>query len=267
MSGVRRIQSRTPGGVAVGVVEPDLLEPSPPSETTRPLIGRLITRTRRRPSTWTLLVAQNTSAPLLGLVTAPLTLAIAAGALCVLGLLSVLSLIPSWPLKTAPADVPAFFTSGAVDRIPYGSVALISPYPSVAEVQPQLWQAISTMRFRIIGGYALVAGPGSTPTNFPQVLRPPPVERFLWAKATGGAAYPAGPVPKDGPVLVCQLRSFLRRYRVASVISTAAEAEPGPIDALYAQAIGPQSYVGGGVTACFGVRDAVVARVSPCETR
>jgi hypothetical protein len=184
--------------------------------------------------------------------------------LCALGLVSALSWIPSWPLETAPADVPAFFASGAVQRIPYGSVALISPYPSVAEVQPQVWQAVAQMRFRIIGGYALVPGSGGAPTNFPEVLRPRQVEQFLWAKATGGDPYPDGRVPADGRALTCQLRSFLVRYRVATLISTTADAEPGPIDALYVQAMGPPSYVGGGVTAWFGVLDRVGTRNRSC---
>lgn len=188
-----------------------------------------------------------------------------AGAFGVLGLVTVLSLIPSWPLETAPTDVPAFFTSEAVNRIPYGSVVLISPYPSVAEVQPQAWQAVAKMRFRIIGGYALVSGVNGDDTPFPQVLRPTPVQRFLWAKATGGPAYPAGPVPADNNELVCQLRAFLLRYRVASVISTAAEAEPGPIDALYNQAMGSPSYAGGGVTAWFDVSADVGVRIHSCK--
>lgn len=189
-----------------------------------------------------------------------------AGGLGILGLCSVLSLVPSWPLETASAGVPAFFSSAAVDRIPYGSVVLISPYPSVAEVQPQLWQAVAKMRFRIIGGYALVAGPDRAPTNFPEVLRPSQVERFLWAKATGGSAYPVGPVPNESRVLACQLRSFLSRYGVDSVVSTAAVAEPGPIDALYTQAMGPPSYAGGGVTGWFNVHHALDARTAACST-
>ena len=186
------------------------------------------------------------------------------GALGVVGLVAVLSLIPSWPLESAPADVPAFFTSGAVNRIPYGSVALISPYPSVAEVQPQMWQAVARMRFRIIGGYALFSGPQGTSTNFPEILRPRQVEQFLWAKATGGSAYPAGAVPSLDTALACRLRSFLLRYRVATVLSTADDAEPGPIDTLYTLAVGPPSATEGGVTAWFGVRADAEARMGSC---
>ena len=184
----------------------------------------------------------------------------------VLMLASALSLVPSWPFKTAPAKVPSFFTSAASARIPYGSVALISPYPSVAEVQPQMWQAVAKMRFRIIGGYALVPGLRGTSTNFPEVLQPKDVQQFLWAKATGGRAYPAGRVPSDDHELVCQLRSFLLRYRVATVISTTADAQPRPIDALYDQAMGPPNFVGAGVTVWYSVPGLVDARIRSCTT-
>jgi hypothetical protein len=188
---------------------------------------------------------------------------------CVLGVLGVVaafSWIPAWPLETSPTNVPAFFSSPAVNRIPYGGVVLISPYPSVAEVQPQAWQAVAKMRFRMIGGYVLVAGANGDDTPFPQVLPPTPVQRFLWAEATGGPAYPVGPVPGVSDELACQLRSFLLRYRVDAVISTAFEADPQAIDALYSRAMGPPSYTGGGVTAWFDVRHDVVTRGVSCAT-
>jgi hypothetical protein len=56
----------------------------------------------------------------------------------------------------------------------------------------------------------------------------------------------------------------LLRYRVASVLSTATGADVGSIAALYNQAMGPPSYSGGGVTAWFGVRADVVARIHSC---
>jgi hypothetical protein len=122
------------------------------------------------------------------------------------------------------------------------------------------------MRFRIIGGYELVRGPGGSFSDYPQVLRPEAVQRFLWAKATGGPPYPAGSVPSDDGKLVCQLRSFLMRYRVGTVISTAAEAGREPIDTLYTQAMGPPSYVGGGATVWFRVGALLGARSPQCRS-
>ena len=194
-------------------------------------------------------------------------LGMGASTLGVLSLVTVLSLIPSWPLETAPADVPAFFTSGCRQSDPLwerGTDFALSVRGR--KYNPRRGRPSPKMHFRIIGGYALVSGANGDDTPFPQVLRPTQVQRFLWAKATGGPAYPVGPVPSNGKVLACQLRSFLLRYRVASVISTTAEAEPGPIDALYTQAMGPPSYTGGGVTAWFGVLGDVEAPTRSCTS-
>jgi hypothetical protein len=192
------------------------------------------------------------------------TRVVVAPALGLLGLASLLSLVPAWPLPTTPTSVPSFFTSPAVDRVPYGSVALISPYPSVLDVQAQMWQAVARFRFRIIGGYALVAGNRDRSSTIPAVLRPTEVERYLWSKATGGPPYPSGPVPRDGSALVCDLRSFLLRYNVDTVIATKAGAHPAQIEALYQQAIGTAPYVSGGVAAWFRVARHVEPLIRTC---
>ena len=176
---------------------------------------------------------------------------------CLLGglaLISALSLVPAWPIPTAPAAVPPYFSDPVVDRIAPGSVALISPYPSVAETQPQLWQAVAGMRFRIIGGYGLFAGPKGTSTNFPDVLLPEDVQRFLWTRATGGAPYPSGRTPTLSGHLICQFRGFLARYDVDTVISSTALADPAALDALFSNALGRPSTNGAGVSAWYGVQ-------------
>ena len=183
-----------------------------------------------------------------------------------LALSTALSLVPAWPLKTTDASVPPFFTSAAVNRVPYGGVVLISPYPSETDVQSQLWQAVADMRFRIIGGYALVSNPFGASTINPAVLRPEDVQRFLWADATGGRPYPAGGMPVDSKGLVCQLRSLLLRYQVDAVVSTRAGARPRQIDALYTQAMGRPSYVGGAAVVWFRVPELVSARIRACTT-
>ena len=188
------------------------------------------------------------------------------GLLGLLAALSVLSLLPAWPLKTRPVAVPAFFRSAAADRIPYGSVVLISPYPSVKDVQPQMWQAVARMRFRIIGGYALVPNARGASSILPDVLQPADVQRFLWASATGGSAYPRGRVPNDDTELACQLRGFLLRYQVNTVVSTTANARPRPLDALYFRALGSPDYVAGGATVWFHVQTRVQRGIASCTT-
>jgi hypothetical protein len=175
------------------------------------------------------------------------------GLLWLLGFAGLLCVIPAWPFPTNAVAVPAFFSSPIVDRIPFGSVALIEPYPSVNEIQPQVWQAIAGMRFRIIGGYALVRNRLGHSTNFASVLSPEPVQRFLWADGTGEAGYPPSPAPADDASLACETRTFLIRYRVDSVIQTDRTAKPMALLTLFRRVIGPPTLVMQGTDVWLGV--------------
>lgn len=68
---------------------------------------------------------------------------------------ALLPLVPDWPYAQMPADVPAFFTDGAVRAIPLGSLVGTYPYPVTSMAWPMLWQAESGMRYRMLGGYAI----------------------------------------------------------------------------------------------------------------
>ena len=171
----------------------------------------------------------------------------------VLGLASLLTLIPAWPFPTGPVAEPAFFTSPAVDQIPFGSVALIEPYPSVDEIQPQVWQAEAGMRFRIIGGDALVRGQRGHGTTSAAVLSPEPAQRFLWAEGTGEGAYPPGTVPADDASLECATRTFMLRYRIDSVIQTTRTVHPVALLTLFRRVIGPPTLVEQGTDVWLGV--------------
>jgi hypothetical protein len=159
----------------------------------------------------------------------------------VLTIVSALSLVPRWPFPTAPANVPAYFSSDAVKHIPKDSVVLISPYPSVMQVQSQLWQAVARLNFRIIGGYGLIANSNGRPGNEPDILEPRDVETFLWAKALGGPGFPAGPVPVMGPQLVCDFQRFVVNNGITTVLSVMVGASPADIEAFFVAALGPPS--------------------------
>jgi hypothetical protein len=179
---------------------------------------------------------------------------------------SALSLMPRWPFPSGPAAVPSYFTSDAVRRIPEGDVVLISPYPSVAQAQPQMWQSVAGMRFKIIGGYALSRGAGGSSTVFPAVLQPERVQRFLWARASRGAPYPDGPVPEADARLACDLRLFLKRYDVGTILVSRVGANPDAVAMLYTQALGKPSAKEGGVTAWYHVRETLARDPTPvCE--
>ncbi len=176
------------------------------------------------------------------------------GFVATVAILCVAEWLPHWPYPSAPTGVPAYFRASAVRRIPEGTVALVSPYPSVEEVQPMLWRASAAMRFRILGGYGWFRGDHGASSDFPAVLAPMPVERFLWWGVTGGAVYPAGPVPQFGPKLIRRLRTFLARNQVGAVLWTPVGAEPTVTRRLFVAALGPPSQVTGGVDAWYDVQ-------------
>ena len=168
---------------------------------------------------------------------------------------AVIFLIPNWPYSgTTPADVPSYFTTRAIDRIPPGSVVLMSPYPSKAEVLPQLYQAAAGMRFRIIGGYGIFSTSAGTASTLMSSLRPYDVEAYLWAKETGTPPYPVVPIPTKHAKLVRDTKTFLRNYHVGTVLVTTAGTDPQAAYALFDQTLGPPSVVDGQVSAWYGVQ-------------
>lgn len=76
-------------------------------------------------------------------------LALPVAALCLLPLL------PAWPYSYERAGTPAYFTGGAVEAVPEGSLALTYPVPRFPSSAPMLWQAQAGYRYRSVGGYVI----------------------------------------------------------------------------------------------------------------
>jgi hypothetical protein len=70
------------------------------------------------------------------------------------------TLLPSATLQRhlwSPAEVPPYFTSSEVKKIPNGSVALVAPWTTdPRNVLPELWQAAADFRFKLASGYAYI---------------------------------------------------------------------------------------------------------------
>ena len=189
--------------------------------------------------------------------------------LCALGAAALISLVPRWPNAESPAAIPAYFTSSAVNQIPAGSAALISPYPSSAELQPLLWQAAANMRFKIVGGYGWFRNVDGESTIFPTPLRPYRVEAWLWSEVAGGGSSSWTDAPKpaeDNAALVSKFRAFLRLQHVNVVLWTSVGTYPQHVAALFTSALGPPSYIGGGVQAWYGVQ-ADLKKPAPSEAK
>jgi hypothetical protein len=169
-----------------------------------------------------------------------------AAGLAALGLIVVvalLPLVPNWPRPEYPVSVPSFFTSHEVQRVPAGSVVLTYPYPNVPNVQAMLWQATASMPFRIVGGYQVVPGPDKKASFnlFPPDLTMVPatlVADFLGGAPSDVIANAPTASPKD-------VRAFLVRYQISTVIQQWGGARPQAALTLFTQALrSPPTRVG-----------------------
>ena len=79
---------------------------------------------------------------------------------------AVATLIPLLPAGQVPAskvDTPPFFTTGAVRRLPEGSVVLVLPFANPRVAKAMTWQAEAGMWFRMPGGYIIRPAPDGRP--------------------------------------------------------------------------------------------------------
>jgi len=143
-----------------------------------------------------------------------------------LAVICLVPLIPSLPIEgIGDPDVPAYFSSAALQRIPSGSVALLYPYPSSPTPQGQLWQAETNFHFKMPGGYFLV------PQSPQRTIAFNPAVGYdtytLTSRTLIGLA--AGTPPAETPALraalVAQLRGWHVRTMVASMTGVTAPAQ------------------------------------------
>lgn len=140
--------------------------------------------------------------------------------------LVIMTLVPRTTISTSATEVPSFFSSPAVDKIPAGSVVLTYPYMD-SESNIFYWalhparsamidQAVANMRFRLIGGYGwFPRSTGHFGTVTPAALEPQSVQAFFDA-AFGGTLKQRALLTKSN--LTRDLRVFFRRYDVQTVI-------------------------------------------------
>jgi hypothetical protein len=64
-------------------------------------------------------------------------------------------LVPAFPALSSSVSAPTYFTAEKASDIPAASVALFEPVPSQTFVDPELWQLLSDMRFKLVGGYII----------------------------------------------------------------------------------------------------------------
>jgi hypothetical protein len=171
--------------------------------------------------------------------------------------LALIPLAPRWPSRSYPAVLPKYFSTSSFAQVPQGSVALTYPYPDYPNLSGMLWQAGTSMRFRIIGGYALVPGVDRQPIFrlFPPFLPSIPstlVDDYLGnSSAAAAEANPA------------QMRAFLAHYGVQTVFSEKEGANPNAANALFTAALGSPSAKVGRMDVWYDVAGRVAESRSP----
>jgi hypothetical protein len=166
----------------------------------------------------------------------------------VVGILAVAlaPLVPRWPSRSYAASLPRYFSAVSLARVPPGSVALTYPYPDYPNLSAMLWQADTSMRFRIIGGYALVPGIDGRPIFRLSPTFLPSVPSTLVDAYVGGS-------PSSTKATPAQMRAFLVRYRVQTVFSEASGADPQVANGLFVAALGPSSIKVGKMNVWYNV--------------
>lgn len=128
-------------------------------------------------------------------------------------------IVPTFPYAQGPANVPTFFSTRAVKRIPFGSVLLAYPYPGPPIYnEAQLWQAETNYRFKILGGYAIFRTANGSGSPIPPQLQPSTVQDIFSAALFGPS--PAEVSSNSSSVsrqISREIRTFLRKYHVATV--------------------------------------------------
>lgn len=175
------------------------------------------------------------------------------GGALLLAVASIVFLIPKWPYPEGPAGTPAFFTSKAIRTIPQGSVALMIPYPSVATLPPEVWQAQADFRFRTPGGYMYVRDATGGADLFPAVLRPEGFFAWLWL--LNGTGYPGMAAPdKVGPHLITDARHFFVNNHIDELIWPGYSTSPGSPAEVFDAALGEKPRVFQGTAVWYRVR-------------
>ncbi|HUY57150.1 MAG TPA: hypothetical protein VMV12_04910, partial [Candidatus Micrarchaeaceae archaeon] len=131
-------------------------------------------------------------------------------------LVALVPLIPNWPYPEVSAQVPAFFTTRAVDVVPANSVAVVYPVPRAPYDQALLWQSDANMRFKQPGGYATAPTSTGAATAF---AFPDDVQNCL------DQLYATGKVPAG----LCQAAALIPSLRALSARTIVI-----PRDQLYA---------------------------------
>ncbi len=97
----------------------------------------------------------------------------------VIALACVITLLPNFPYHAYRLRLNWSESPKGLAIIPTGDRVLTYPYPSVFADTPMLWQALSGMRFNLLGGYALIPSATGSASLIPATNNPVDVQAML----------------------------------------------------------------------------------------
>ncbi len=153
----------------------------------------------------------------------------------------VVSLLPAWPYHYRSAEVPSYFTTAAVLKVPRDALALTYPVPRFPSSEPMLWQALSHYRYRSVGGYVITANEAGAGTFQGGIT--------TWERAVAPAAV-GRPLARGNTVVAMQLRTEMSRLGVRAVL-VADRPGSDQVVALVREVLGTPGEHIGGVTAWY----------------
>jgi hypothetical protein len=168
------------------------------------------------------------------------------------GVAALLPVVPRLPVHSAPAEVPAFFTTRSVRVLPQGAVALTFPYDLRPHNDAMVWQAVSGMRFRILGGDVYVRRPAGVA---PWQAKPPggPVMSAVLLAGTRRGGKP----PSADQQTLTAIRQLCARYHVEAILVDPTAPEGRAVAALIRRALRAQPLVAGQLSIWINVQSAL----------
>jgi len=168
------------------------------------------------------------------------------------GVAALIPLIPRYPYPSPPISLPAYFTTGAVDAIPAGSVVLTYPYDIDPDNDPMLWQAETGMRFKILGGQASTPGPHGAATSDVAPLPPPELQQLFRAAMFGDLKGIGAVAPPFDPATFAAIRRFCVQYDIGTVLLQPLGVEALMVARYLTAALGRAPAASGGIDVWYG---------------
>ncbi|MEO6205134.1 MAG: hypothetical protein ABIO67_07115 [Mycobacteriales bacterium] len=156
-------------------------------------------------------------------------------------LVVVVSLLPAWPYSYQKAEVPDYFTSSEVLRIPRDALVLTYPVPRFPSSEPMLWQALARYRYRSVGGYVITPDAEGHGTFQGGVT--------AWERAVAPAAV-GRPIPLGNTATSMLVRLELAQLQVRAIVVADRPGAPDVV-ALVTQLLGRPGERTGGVTVWY----------------